>query len=309
MSILRNKLKENFSQLPNSLITDARISSGAFRVAAYLFSRPDGWDINNIGIQSSLDIKDRDTLARYWHELMDAGWIGRQRKQDESGKLLGGFDYEIMPEGGNLPKEEKNRMRENTVNGKNPPLTNTYISSNTKKDKNNTKERQTSNLDFSAFDIPETAAEVWKEWVAFKKTQFKFQYKHDKYEQQAVNDLRGKSGGSVDVALHIVQNSILSGWRGLFGLKGGAPQTESEASEIEGVAQLFKATWHTPNPETVKELSPKIRKLFQSGETLDAFKRNIELSRKVASVWGNFTFLVENYPKLKSICDRNFQAA
>jgi hypothetical protein len=47
MSLLRNKLKSDFSQIPNGLITDPRLSHGAKLVAIYLMSKPDQWNVCN----------------------------------------------------------------------------------------------------------------------------------------------------------------------------------------------------------------------------------------------------------------------
>jgi len=129
MSVLKNKLKAKFSQLPNELITDDRLSHGAFRVAAYLFSRPDGWNILNSDIQKQLGIKQAQTLADYWQELLYCGWITRERKR-ENGKIVGGFDYELSLFREN-PQCEKPLFRENVTIGETNMLNNTDEFSNT----------------------------------------------------------------------------------------------------------------------------------------------------------------------------------
>jgi hypothetical protein len=135
MSILRNKLKSKFSQLPNELITDTRLSHGAFRVAAYLFSRPENWEILNFDIQKQLNIRQSQTLADYWGELIKSGWVTRERKR-ENGKIVGGFDYELSLIMEN-PQYGKTLIREDATNGKihtpnnTDPITNTESSINT----------------------------------------------------------------------------------------------------------------------------------------------------------------------------------
>lgn len=96
MSLLRNKLKSNFSQIPNALITDSELSGTAFRIVVYLFSKPDKWEVNNTDIQKRFNIKRRETMSKYWKEIVMSGWVTRERKTDsESGKMVAGFDYTL----------------------------------------------------------------------------------------------------------------------------------------------------------------------------------------------------------------------
>jgi len=129
MSILKNKLSVRFSQLPNELITDTRLSHGAFRVAAYLFSKPDGWNILNVDIQKQLGIGQSQTLANYWKELIKCGWVSRQRKRNGN-IITGGFDYELSLFMEN-PQCEKTNIREDAKLAEVPTHINTELFSNT----------------------------------------------------------------------------------------------------------------------------------------------------------------------------------
>jgi hypothetical protein len=73
MAILKNKLKASYTDIPNELITDSKVSHGAFRVAVYLFSKPNDWHVNNTDIKRQLGIKDNQTLANYWKCLITKG--------------------------------------------------------------------------------------------------------------------------------------------------------------------------------------------------------------------------------------------
>lgn len=145
MSILRNSLRQKFAQIPNELITDTRLSNGAFRVAAYLYSRPDNWNVNNKDVQAQLGINDRGTLAKYWNELIEFGWIARELKPHDENGHFGGYDYTLLMSstvagktlhGGDEPCREKPAVEE-TRSGKNPThnnkedLSNTEIKTNT----------------------------------------------------------------------------------------------------------------------------------------------------------------------------------
>ena len=83
MSILRNQIKGKFSIIENDLITDSRISDAAFRVACYLISRPDNWQIRNKDIMQQLHIKRQETLAGYWKQLISAGILSLDAAQYE----------------------------------------------------------------------------------------------------------------------------------------------------------------------------------------------------------------------------------
>ena len=94
MSILRNQITGKFSIIENQLITDERISDAAFRVACYLISRPDNWQIRNKDIMKQLRIKRQETLSGYWKQLMSSGILHRKEKPKVNGRF-GGYDYAI----------------------------------------------------------------------------------------------------------------------------------------------------------------------------------------------------------------------
>lgn len=92
--LLRNKLSGNFSQIPNELITDSELSDTAYRIVSYLFTKPDKWNVNNTDIQKKFNIKRRETMSKYWKEILKSGWVSRERKTSK-GKQLAGFDYSL----------------------------------------------------------------------------------------------------------------------------------------------------------------------------------------------------------------------
>jgi hypothetical protein len=100
---------------------------GAKVVYIYLASKPDGWKVWNKEIQNSLNIKDSGTIAKYWKELLDTGWIQRTANKDDNGQFCGGFDYELLE----TPNTDDTRIGEKPESGKNPSHSNTDLSSNT----------------------------------------------------------------------------------------------------------------------------------------------------------------------------------
>lgn len=127
MSVLRNRFKDRFVQVPNVLVTDTRISIPARLVYVYLRSKPDGWIVRNGDVMKSLGIKDSGAMAKYWHELETSGWIIRHKTS------TGTFDYELNETDpiGEKPYEGKTATGEKPYEGKTPIINNTDSYSNT----------------------------------------------------------------------------------------------------------------------------------------------------------------------------------
>lgn len=173
MSVLKNSLRQKFAQIPNELITDTRLSNGAFRVAAYLYSRPDNWAVNNKDVQLQLAIKNVGTVSKYWQELIAAGWVNREERAGENGQF-GGFNYTLLMSStvaeinrcGKTPLREKPVTVKNR-NGKNQQHNNKEILNNTELDINtdfadesakqssNEKPKQTKSIEERAADFKE----------------------------------------------------------------------------------------------------------------------------------------------------------
>lgn len=101
MSIIRNRVKSKYSQIPNELLTDNQLSFGARIVMCYLLSKPDEWIITNKDIKKQLDIKQDHTIAKYLKELIHLGWIFRERNKNQKGQ----FDDYIYTLHTSKPKE------------------------------------------------------------------------------------------------------------------------------------------------------------------------------------------------------------
>lgn len=59
----------------------------------------------------------------------------------------------------------------------------------------------------------------WEDWIEYKKTQHKFEYKALKTEQAALASLAKLSGYLEKAAIEIIMQSISNGWQGFFALK------------------------------------------------------------------------------------------
>jgi hypothetical protein len=131
MSLLRNDLQGKYCQIPNELITDKRLSNGAFRVLCLLFSKPDNWKVYNKSIMKDLSIKKTDTLSAYWKECIESGWLERDRITDAEDGTIGAYDYSInlSPKMVGTPEEG---IPEKRVSPKNGEHNNTNSSNKTK---------------------------------------------------------------------------------------------------------------------------------------------------------------------------------
>lgn len=145
MTKIINSIRKCFTQIPNAIAVDLSISSGAVRVFLYMSGKPDDWQFNNRDIQNKLDIKRAETIANYWKELLDSGWITRQAKLNPNGKPSGYFDYVLnfepvrpTPQNAEVGTTDKpytqnqqlrkNRSYTNKEKGTNKEITNTpYI--------------------------------------------------------------------------------------------------------------------------------------------------------------------------------------
>lgn len=135
--MLINRIKKNFSQLPNEVIEDKNLSSTAKTLFWYLASRPDNWVFVNNNIKDILKIKDAKTIAKYLKELEDVGWIEKEKMRDNAGRLTGNNNYIIneYPFANRTTKKppfgESNRITKKTELGKNGDHNNTKYISNT----------------------------------------------------------------------------------------------------------------------------------------------------------------------------------
>lgn len=138
MSILRNKLKDRFVQVPNALVTDTSVSTTARLVYVYLASKPDGWVVRNCDVKKAIGIKDDVTIAKVWKELISAGWLTRRKALP--GANAGTYEYELWetPKLGENPNMENSQIWEKSIFGKNPDYNNTDSLNNTEEELNNT---------------------------------------------------------------------------------------------------------------------------------------------------------------------------
>ncbi len=196
MNILKNTLKNQYSQIPNELITDLTLSAGELRVLLYLFTKPDNWTVYNKDVCNQLGISEK-TLSKYWKTLITSRWLRRERSRDKKGVLLGGYSFHIGNFdhiGTNTISEECSLMEESSDHSNNKPINKQVTNTNTKS------------------DLPENLnAKAWDEWISYKGKAYK-----KASQSKMINKLIRHSK---DIQQEMVEISIMNGWKGLFELK------------------------------------------------------------------------------------------
>jgi len=95
MNLVRNNIKRDFAQVPNTLINDNSLSDRARFLFCYMAAKPDGWKFYQDKMAKDLKMS-LDTLRKYLAELIDSGWVSRTLVR-EGGKF-DSYEYDLNPE-------------------------------------------------------------------------------------------------------------------------------------------------------------------------------------------------------------------
>jgi len=92
MNKVNNKIKENFTTIPNSVIRNKALSDRARFLFCYMASMPDDWQFYQSAMAKELGYT-KDTLRKYMDELISTGYLMREQRR-EKGKF-DSYDYTI----------------------------------------------------------------------------------------------------------------------------------------------------------------------------------------------------------------------
>jgi len=92
MNKLNNKIKENFTTIPNSVIRNKSLSDRARFLFCYMASMPNDWQFYQSAMAKELGYT-KDTLRKYMEELLSTGYLIREQRR-EKGKF-DSYDYTI----------------------------------------------------------------------------------------------------------------------------------------------------------------------------------------------------------------------
>jgi hypothetical protein len=124
MNKLNNKIKDNFTIIPNDVIRNKSLSDRARFIFCYMASMPDDWKFYQ-GVMAKELGYTKDTLRKYIEELLETGYLNREQRR-EVGKF-DSYDYTL-----NFSPCTKNTDTVKIRDGKNPlreksSLTNTNL--------------------------------------------------------------------------------------------------------------------------------------------------------------------------------------
>lgn len=114
MNKVKYSLNDQYTQLPNELINDFRLHPMARFLFSYLACQSDSFRFNNTILCRALGDCHEDTLRKYMKELVEAGYVSRERVRHE-GKLKG-WEYELHPQptmSENFPHGKKASLEKN----------------------------------------------------------------------------------------------------------------------------------------------------------------------------------------------------
>ncbi len=92
MNKVNNKIKENFTTIPNSVIRNKALSDRARFLFCYMASMPNDWQFYQSAMAKELGYT-KDTLRKYIEELLLTGYLIREQRR-EKGKF-DSYDYTI----------------------------------------------------------------------------------------------------------------------------------------------------------------------------------------------------------------------
>jgi DNA-binding MarR family transcriptional regulator len=92
MNKLNNKIKDNFTIIPNDIIRNKSLSDRARFIFCYMASMPDDWKFYQ-GVMAKELGYTKDTLRKYIDELLETGYLNREQRR-ETGKF-DSYDYTL----------------------------------------------------------------------------------------------------------------------------------------------------------------------------------------------------------------------
>jgi len=126
--IRRAPREQGFTVLQNDTLEDDRLSWEALGLLSFLLSKPDDWTVSKQHLISCRDAGDHK-IKRILRELQEAGYLSRQRKQDEEGKFVWESVVYDTPrrDGESIPRKsiDGSSIDGSSIDGKPPDITKT----------------------------------------------------------------------------------------------------------------------------------------------------------------------------------------
>ena len=230
------KYKVSFTQVSNIVLNDPNLSLRAKGLYAYLFSKPDGWEFHPDIIAKDLQ-ESIKTIRATTRELIDCGYI--DRTQSNQGGKFGGIIYTFLDPTTKEPCDHfsaygKKVTHNNTESITNTETKNSFINKTIKK--------------LSLFADYEYLFDALEQWLQYKQSR-RQSYKSDKSILIFCKHLHELSGGNVDIAMQVVEQSMANNWSGIFPLKNQPFASNVTEDELNSFVDM----WNT----MVNRLAPR----------------------------------------------------
>lgn len=255
-----------FTVLSNEVINDARLSFAARGLLHWILSKPDHWQVSVEGVKRHCQSQGkkrgngRDAIYALLAELKEAGYM-QVRQIRDAGGLMGEMDYLVTdtpthraPGTAEPHTDEPHTDKPDTAEPYtvNPTQVNTEVNQelNNSKDsatpphppeKPKRAKRAVSSFDAAAMELPGwMPKQSWLDFVAHRAG--KKAPLTELAATKAIKQLEALRQQGDDIGA-VIDQSILSGWSGLFALNGGSQSTKRESrhtpsSSFEGARKL-----------------------------------------------------------------------
>ena len=147
MSILKKSFQINFTQVPNIIINDKKVSLKAKGLYLYMVSKPDNWEFSLNGMESQLK-ESRTAIVRIIDELIICGYMDKIKNRINGKQATNDYILHLEPQIRSEYQNVTQKMRLTKCDSQNDTTSNTNTSNTKKSNTNSTKGER---ISFSSF--------------------------------------------------------------------------------------------------------------------------------------------------------------
>ena len=111
--IIRSQVSANFTNVPNALLRDERLSADALGLLVFLLHHPRDWIVRQAHLAARFDMG-REKVQRLMRELIDLGYVRRSLNRNPGTQQFERYEYQVFdtvqgtgePANGNEPQPE-----------------------------------------------------------------------------------------------------------------------------------------------------------------------------------------------------------
>ncbi|KRE08881.1 hypothetical protein ASE61_04860 [Bosea sp. Root670] len=110
--IIRRRVTRNFTIIGNEVFDDDRLSLEATGLLAWLRSRPDNWALSVEHLRRRFKVG-RNKIHNLVRELVETGWVTRERRRNPVTKAFVGIEYVVLDEASSTTAEDQTPGHQN----------------------------------------------------------------------------------------------------------------------------------------------------------------------------------------------------